>query len=96
VLRAEHSLTKRDKVWMKVKQVVETNANIRANSRESKNGEISRVWEWIGALESIGERDGGVRERRRKSGRLSWVDNGAGEIGDVEGGKKWEEARPIY
>jgi len=76
--------------------LVEMNANVRAAQRESKNGEISRVWEWIGALEDI---DGG--NRRRRSGRVSW---GAsfGDNEDREGSgvgivsPKWEEGRPIY
>ncbi|KAJ8061721.1 hypothetical protein OCU04_009521 [Sclerotinia nivalis] len=67
VLRDEHSLQKREKIWTKVKKVVEMNANIRSMQRESQNGEISRVWEWIGALEDV---ESSVR--RRKSGRVSW------------------------
>ncbi|KAK6598447.1 hypothetical protein H4I95_09057 [Botrytis cinerea] len=67
VLRDEHSLKKREQIWTKVKKVVEMNSNIRSMQRESQNGEISRVWEWIGALEDV---DGSVR--RRKSGRGGW------------------------
>ncbi|KAF5870891.1 putative sister chromatid separation protein [Botrytis fragariae] len=67
VLRDEHSLKKREQIWTKVKKVVEMNSNVRSMQRESQNGEISRVWEWIGALEDV---DGSVR--RRKSGRGGW------------------------
>ncbi|PQE29161.1 hypothetical protein CJF30_00004197 [Rutstroemia sp. NJR-2017a BBW] len=97
VLRNEHSIKKREQIWTKVKKIVEMNANVRAAQRESKNGEISRVWEWIGALEDV---DG--FSRRRKSGRVSR--GGALDEDDgAEAGKgvgfltsKWEEGRPIY
>jgi len=93
VLRDEHSVKKREQVWSRVKKVVEMNANVRAAQRESQNGEISRVWEWIGALEDV---ENSVR--RRKSGRVSWGtplrDEGDGETVTP----RWEEAgsRPIY
>jgi hypothetical protein len=80
-----------------VKKVVEMNANVRAAQRESKNGEISRVWEWIGALEDV---DG--FSRRRKSGRVSrggaLDDDDSAEAGKGVGflTSKWEEGRPIY
>ncbi|KAG4030128.1 hypothetical protein MFRU_013g01510 [Monilinia fructicola] len=95
VLRDEHSLKKREQIWTKVKKVVEMNSNIRSMQRESQNGEISRVWEWIGALEDI---ESSVR--RRKSGRVGWGtplrerDDGEGDIITP----RWEEpgSRPIY
>ncbi|RKF64508.1 Inner nuclear membrane protein SRC1 [Erysiphe neolycopersici] len=52
VLRNEHSIDKRESVWRKVRIVIETNSNIRSSQKEDRNGEVSRVWEWIGALES--------------------------------------------
>ncbi|KAI6250463.1 Inner nuclear membrane protein SRC1 [Erysiphe necator] len=52
VLRNEHSIYKRETVWRKVRIVIETNANVRSSQKENRNGEVSRVWEWIGALES--------------------------------------------
>jgi len=98
VLREQHSLRKREALWNKVKKVVEMNANVRASQRESRSGEISRVWEWIGA---VGEIDGG--DRRRKSGRVSWgvFDDKSSPVSGSDAGpemvqSKWQEGRPIY
>jgi hypothetical protein len=98
VLRDEFSLNRREAVWQKVRKVVEMNANVRASQREGRNGEISRVWEWIGA---VGELESGGR--RKKSGRVSWgaYDNHSSPVSGVDEGpevmqRKWEEARPIY
>lgn len=52
ILRDEHSIAKRERVWRKVRIVIETNANVRSSQKEDRNGEVSRVWEWIGAIES--------------------------------------------
>lgn len=98
VLRDQHSLRKREALWNKVKKVVEMNANVRASQRESRSGEVSRVWEWIGAV-------GGIEsgEKRRKSGRVSWgvYDDKSSPVSGSDGGpemvqSKWEEGRPIY
>lgn len=98
VLRYEHSLRKREALWTKVKKVVEMNANVRASQRQARNGEISRVWEWIGATGSL---ENG--EKRRKSGRVSWgvYDDRSSPVSGSDGGPemaqaKWEEGRPIY
>lgn len=96
VLRDEHSIKKREALWSKVRNVVEMNANIRSSQRESRNGEISRVWEWIGA---VGNLEDGETKRRRKSGRISWGaygENSSPVSGMDDGPKKWEESRPIY
>jgi len=99
VLRDEHSVSKREALWSRVRKVVEMNANVRPSQREGRNGEISRVWEWIGAVGSIevGE------ERRRKSGRVSWGAYGdaSSPVSGSDGGpemvqQKWQEGRPIY
>lgn len=92
VLRNEHSVSKREKLWSRVRNVVEMNANVRSSQRESRSGEISRVWEWIGHVEN------GDRERRRKSGRVSWgvYDEHSSPVSGMDAGPKWEEARPIY
>ncbi|CZT11813.1 related to SRC1-regulation of cohesion (Splice variant I) [Rhynchosporium agropyri] len=99
VLRDEHSIRKREALWTKVRAVVETNANVRASQREGRNGVISRVWEWIGAVPSL--ESGG--ERRRKSGRVSWgvYDDRSSPVSGNDGGpqivqNRWEESRPIY
>jgi len=98
VLRDEHNIRKREALWTKVKRVVEMNANVRASQREGRNGEISRVWEWIGAVDGL---ENG--ERRRKSGRVSWgvYDERSSPVSGTDGGPdavqvKWEEGRPIY
>ena len=94
VLRDEHSLQKRNAIWQKVRQVVEMNANVRSAQRQDRNGEIARVWEWIGAVGEIEDTPGRQFERsvRRKSGRVSWhegEDEGplAGEEGGPSGAK---------
>ncbi|KAG9245830.1 sister chromatid separation protein-like protein [Calycina marina] len=94
VLRDEHSIKKREAVWKKVRAVVEMNSNIRSSQRESRNGEISRAWEWIGALEDVSEALG----RRRKSGRVSWgaYDKNSSPVSGTDNGPRWEESRPIY
>jgi hypothetical protein len=96
VLRDEHSIRKREALWQMVKKVVEMNANVRSSQREDRNGEISRVWEWIGAVGAI---EGG----RRKSGRVSWGAYGeaSSPVSGSDAGpevvqQKWQEGRPIY
>lgn len=98
ILRSEHSLRKREAIWQNVKRVVEMNSNVRASQREGRNGEISRVWEWIGALGDLES-----SERRRKSGRVSWgvYDERSSPVSGSDGGpevvqQKWQEGRPIY
>jgi len=93
VLRNEHSIAKREKLWSKVRNIVEMNANVRSSQRESRSGEISRVWEWIGA---VGEIDDGERRRRRKSGRVSFYNENSSPVSGMDDGPKWEESRPIY
>lgn len=92
VLRDEHSVSKREQLWARVRNIVEMNANVRSSQRESRSGEISRVWEWIGHVESVD------RERRRKSGRVSWgvYNEHSSPVSGMDEGPKWEEARPIY
>jgi hypothetical protein len=70
------------------------NANVRSSQRESRSGEISRVWEWIGAVGGLENRE----RERRKSGRVSWgvYDEHSSPVSGMDAGPKWEEARPIY
>ena len=101
VLRDEFSARRREKLWDRVAVVVERNANVRASVRESRGGEVSRVWEWIGSLGLLGDGSGG----RRESGRISWggmatpdgvqnkTSDGRDEIMEL---RKWDEGRPIY
>ena len=104
VLRAEFSAKRREDIWRRVTAVVEVNANVRSSVREDANGEVSRVWEWIGSLPIEDE-----WSDRRRSGRYSLLPEGADTAGrsgpaPVEGGRgkegadvrRWDEGRPIY
>ncbi|KAH8814949.1 Man1-Src1p-C-terminal domain-containing protein [Xylogone sp. PMI_703] len=106
VLRDEHNVSKREQIWSRVRKIVEMNANVRSSQREDRNGEISRVWEWIGSVGESNER------RKRKSGgpgRLSWgtygEDNGDEGRSPPRGfdatpeaaPRRWEEGkRPVF
>ncbi len=102
LLRSLHSLAARDRLWLRVKAVVEQNSNVRSGQRESRNGEVGRAWEWIGPSRP-GAGDGAV-SRRRKSGRVSWgpgvkdpdptPDMSEKKTSAIH--KSWEEPRPIY
>lgn len=95
VLRSVHSLSERERIWQRVKAVVEQNSNVRTGQREGSNGEVGRAWEWIGP--------GGAGEssaRRRRTGRLSMGADVAEAAEDDRSAihRKWEEpgSRPIY
>lgn len=95
VLRSVHSLSERERIWQRVRAVVEQNSNVRTGQREGNNGEVGRAWEWIGpsgAIEGSG--------RRRRTGRVSMGVDVADE-GDIDRSaihKKWDEpgSRPVY
>ncbi|KAF3017482.1 inner nuclear membrane protein enriched at telomere/subtelomere region [Neopestalotiopsis sp. 37M] len=96
VLRSVHKLSQREKIWQRVRAVVEQNSNVRTSQREGRSGEVGRAWEWIGP--SVGD-----SARRRRSSRASWGPDLKSEDGDSEMEKsylhqKWEEGggRPIY
>ena len=104
VLRDEFSTLSRNKLWEQVQKKVEHNSNVRAVSRESRSGDVGRVWEWIGAigmLESPASNGGNEVARRRKSGRVSFggerwiepVDEDSTEMSQVG---RWEEGRQYY
>ncbi|KAI9671603.1 MAG: inner nuclear membrane protein enriched at telomere/subtelomere region [Trizodia sp. TS-e1964] len=89
VLRHEFSAAKRERLWKLVRGVIEHNANVRASVRESRGGEVSRVWEWIGVLEASSRagtpnawNGSGSEMRQRTAGddrRTSWgVDSAVG------------------
>lgn len=71
VLRAMHSLAERERVWQRVRPVVEQNSNVRTGQREGRNGEVGRAWEWIGPTASL-TAGGEASARRRRSGRVSF------------------------
>ncbi|KAF6841482.1 sister chromatid separation protein [Colletotrichum plurivorum] len=95
VLRSVHSLGERDRIWKRVKAVVEQNSNVRTSQREGRSGEVGRAWEWIGPI-------AGDSARRRKSARMSFGPGSDVKTEDTPDASKagahlkWEEPRPIY
>jgi hypothetical protein len=103
VLRAVHSISQRERIWNRVKAVIEQNSNVRTGQREGVNGEIGRAWEWIGPTgageaggrrQRIGQRSG---QKSQSPGETALVD----ETPFVDRSavhKKWDEpgSRPIY
>ncbi|KUI63172.1 Inner nuclear membrane protein SRC1 [Cytospora mali] len=96
VLRSVFSLSERERIWQRVKAVVEQNTNVRTGQREGNNGEVGRAWEWIGPSGAL---ENGAR--RRKIGRgVSW----GADVKELEEDnksaihKQWEEpgSRPMY
>lgn len=65
VLRDMLQGSRREKLWKRVRTIVEGNANVRASVREGRGGDVSRVWEWIGGIGGIGG-VGGEREGNRR------------------------------
>ncbi|KAK5150089.1 hypothetical protein LTR04_006889 [Oleoguttula sp. CCFEE 6159] len=103
VLRAEFSASRRQKLWEKVQKKVEQNSNVRPMVRESRTGDVSRVWEWIGAVGLL-EGTPGSGDRRQSSrrsliasspGHLTPLkgEDGTGEMSEI---RTWDEGRPIY
>ncbi|KAF4965064.1 hypothetical protein FSARC_7098 [Fusarium sarcochroum] len=93
VLRTVHSLSERERIWQRVRVVVEQNSNVRTSQREGRSGEVGRAWEWIGPVAGEGA-------RRRRSGRVSLGPDLQTESPDqstaTPEAKKWDEPRPIY
>ncbi|KAK8056140.1 Sister chromatid separation protein [Apiospora rasikravindrae] len=93
VLRSIHKLSQREKIWQRVRAVVEQNSNVRTSQREGRSGEVGRAWEWIGPT-------AGDSGRRRRSGRVSFGPDVKSETDSPEEKsylhQKWEEGRPIY
>lgn len=94
------------KVWEKVQKKVEKNSNVRPMVREGRNGEVGRVWEWIGPTAAI---EDGRPSAKRGNGRYSLgagYGDSAFESPSVELSKEgqsemvdmrsWNEGRPIY
>ncbi|KAK3996337.1 Man1-Src1p-C-terminal domain-containing protein [Cladorrhinum sp. PSN332] len=109
LLRSMHNLADRERLWQRVRALVEQNANVRTGQRESHNGEMGRAWEWIGPSRIAASGEGGSSGRRRKSMRVSWgpevktkqgagVDESKAVVSDGRKHRKWEEGggRPIY
>lgn len=98
VLRDEFSASRRAKLWEKVQKKVEQNSNIRPAVREGRHGDVSRCWEWIGAVQAIEDGGSGRKSGGRESLGLPYpspsTSEGHGkEMAQV---KKWEEPRPYF
>lgn len=95
VLRKVHSLSQREKIWQRVRAIVEQNSNVRTGQREGRSGEVGRAWEWIGPTS-------GDSGRKRRSGRVTRLLEGNDDADSSEMSEKsylhqkWEEKRPIY
>lgn len=92
VLRNVFDRAERERVWQRVKTIVESNSNVRAATREGgKTGEWSRVWEWIGPVNFAPGLEG-----RRSGGGMIESSPGT-ENGTPSGqGRKWDEGRAIF
>lgn len=51
ILRDEHSIPVRRRLWDKVEKVVEGNTNVRASMEELAGGDEGRVWRWVGGAQ---------------------------------------------
>jgi hypothetical protein len=77
--------------------------------REGKHGDVSRVWEWIGAVQAIEGVEGSGKSTgrsKRQSARFGNIASSPhseystvpevkreGEMSEV---RRWDEGRPIY
>jgi hypothetical protein len=108
VLRFELQGKRREELWRRVRSFVEGNANVRAAVREGRSGDVSRSWEWIGGINTVGSPE---QTSRRESVRVSAgspSDNTAASphtpSGDIQPepvsspreSRRWDEGRPIY
>lgn len=111
VLRSELQGKRREGLWSRVRHVVEGNANVRAAVRESRSGDVARVWEWIGGIGNIGSSSGDFDgSARRNSSRFSLSSPASNPEADHPIGtdvkdaaatsprqsRRWDEGRPIY
>lgn len=111
VLREEFNARERTRLWEVVKGLVEGNANVRTMVREGRTGDVSRVWEWIGAIQRIESPEAARRSSARFSlggqGRIAGSPGTFAEIKgeDSEGQgtpremtevSRWTEGSPYY
>ena len=83
VLRSEFNAKRREEIWSRVRRVVESNANVRAGTREGRGGEVGRAWEWVG---SIGFEQGGM---------IGGAEEAKSEEKEMDV-RRWDEGRPLY
>ena len=100
VMRNVLSASDRERVWKKVRTIVEGNSNVRASQREGgKTGEWSRVWEWIGPVNLApgleGRYSGGLIMNSGRASPEAESGNSANGKQMVEN-RNWDEGRPIY
>lgn len=101
VLRSELQGRRREELWRRVRSVVEGNANIRAAVREGRGGDVARVWEWIGGISSVSNRDS---RELTMSPNSDNINNAAQQdqhqteqqSSGVGASRAWNEGRPIY
>jgi hypothetical protein len=96
VLRDEFRAQERNRIWTAVQKLVEGNANVRTMVREGRTGDVSRMWEWIGAV----HRMEGVGSAYSSPAVGRTTTPGRQEDSKVSGSgfekRKWEESRPYY
>ncbi|KAG9737278.1 hypothetical protein KCU75_g17041, partial [Aureobasidium melanogenum] len=97
VLRDEFRAQERNRIWTAVQKLVEGNANVRTMVREGRTGDVSRMWEWIGAVYRI---EGGSAHQSPAVGKITSpgrLDDSMTSGSGLEIEKrKWEESRPYY
>ena len=91
VLRDEFSIKRRDEIWKKVQAIVEMNANVRANVREGRSGEVSRVWEWVGSVGALEDSPWMADRAPSEKAKVSPPAEGS-----KTSTRKWDEGRPIF
>ncbi|GME24335.1 hypothetical protein GTA08_BOTSDO10595 [Neofusicoccum parvum] len=98
ILRDEFSAKRRQKLWERVQRKVEQNSNVRPSVRENRAGDVSRVWEWVGAIGAIEDRD--VKNHQRLTGSDSdALTRGSSELkvkDEMKESKAWDEGRATY
>ncbi|KAI5249008.1 hypothetical protein E4T43_00963 [Aureobasidium subglaciale] len=95
VLRDEFRASERNRIWTAVQKLVEGNANVRTMVREGRTGDVSRMWEWIGAVYRIeGSANQSPVGQITTPGRLE-ESMASGSGLEIEK-RKWEESRPYY
>jgi hypothetical protein len=102
VLRDEFSASRRKKLWEKVQAKVEVNSNVRPSVREDRNGEVGRVWEWIGSVgaidnspyvDRVDRRSGGYRGSLGGLAESLLEPAGAGIKNENMSSGRWEEKK---
>ncbi|KAF3492309.1 sister chromatid separation protein [Arthroderma uncinatum] len=102
VLRDELRGSRREKLWKRVRAIVEGNANVRASVREGRGGDVSRVWEWIGGVSGVVNEWDSANRRESSKVKFSLSPSSEGvavhspEPGSRRESKKWDEGRAIY